>query len=100
VRSKDELKPKAKSGSSSVEAAAPPIADKGEKEIQGVFVIRNGKAVFVPVDTGISGTADIEVTSGLKEGDEVITGSYRVLRTLRNGASVKIDNSRPKKEES
>src|SRR5437763_6593028 len=99
VRTKEELQPKQKPGSSSVQAAAPPIADKGEKEIQGVFVIRSGKAIFVPVETGIAGTADIEVTSGLKEGDEVITGSYRVLRTLRNGTSVKIDNSAPKKQE-
>ncbi len=51
--------------------------------------------------TGISGTTDIEVTNGLKEGDEIVTGSYKVLRTLRNGASVKIDNTAgSKKEES
>ena len=47
----------------------------------------------MPVATGISGTTDIEVTNGLKEGDEIVTGSYKVLRTLRNGASVKMDNS-------
>jgi len=53
------------------------------------------------VTTGISGTTDIEVTGGLKEGDEIVTGSYKVLRTLRNGASVKVDNSvKPKDEES
>jgi HlyD family secretion protein len=45
--------------------------------VQGVFVIRNKKAEFVPVTTGITGTSDIEVLSGLKEGDEVITGSYK-----------------------
>jgi len=67
--------------------------------VQGVFVIRNKKAEFVPVDTGISGTTDIEVTKGLQDGDEVITGSYKVLRTLKPGTSVKIDNSAPKKEE-
>jgi HlyD family secretion protein len=39
------------------------------------------------------------VTDGLKEGDEIITGSYKVLRTLKNGASVKVDNSAPKKED-
>ena len=70
--------------------------------MQGVFVLRNKKdAVFVPVTTGISGTTDIEVLSGLKEGDEIVTGSYKVLRTLRNGASVKVDNTvKPKEEES
>src|ERR1700676_310579 len=88
----------------SVHAAAPvpkEVASKGKKEddLQGVFVIRNKKAVFVPVATGITGTTDIEVLDGLKEGDEVITGSYKVLRTLRPGSSVKIDNSVPKKEE-
>ena len=88
----------------SVHAAAPvpkEVASKGKKEddVQGVFVIRNKKAVFVPVSTGITGTTDIEVLDGLKDGDEVITGSYKVLRTLRPGSSVKIDNSVPKKED-
>ncbi len=64
-----------------------------------MFAIRHKKADFVPVDTGISGTTDIEITKGLQEGDEVITGSYKVLRTLKPGTSVKIDNSTPKKEE-
>ncbi len=83
-------------------AVAAPVDAKAKEELQGVFVISNKKeAVFVPVTTGISGTTDIEVTQGLKEGDEIVTGSYKVLRTLRNGASVKIDNAAtPKKEES
>jgi HlyD family secretion protein len=85
--------------------AAPPAAkevaskNKKDDEVQGVFVIRSKKAMFVPVTTGITGTSDIEVLDGLKEGDEVITGSYKVLRTLRPGSSVKVDNSAPKKEE-
>jgi HlyD family secretion protein len=87
----------------SVHAAAPAkeVASKNKKEdeIQGVFVIRNKKAMFVPVTTGITGTTDIEVTDGLKEGDEVVTGSYKILRTLRPGSGVKIDNTAPKKEE-
>ncbi|MBZ5596944.1 MAG: efflux RND transporter periplasmic adaptor subunit [Acidobacteriia bacterium] len=88
----------------SVEAAAPqkPASkdkDKDKDEIQGVFVVRNHKAEFVPVNTGIAGTTDIEVLSGLKEGDEIVTGSYKVLRTLRPGAGVKVDNTAPKKEE-
>jgi HlyD family secretion protein len=88
----------------SVHAAAPAVqevASKSKKadETQGVFVVRNKKALFVPVNTGITGTTDIEVLDGLKEGDEVITGSYKVLRTLRPGSSVKIDNTVPKKED-
>ena len=62
-------------------------------KLQGVFVIRDKKAQFVPVQTGITGTTDIEVFSGLKEGDEIVTGSYKVLRTMKPGTSVKIDNS-------
>ena len=65
----------------------------------GRFCDSYKKAEFVAVDTGISGTTDIEVTKGVKEGDEVITGSYKVLRTLKPGTSVKIDNSKIKKEE-
>jgi HlyD family secretion protein len=73
-------------------------ADK--KEIQGVFVIRNGKAEFVPVDTGITGVTDIEVTDGVHEGDTIVTGTFKALRSLKPGAPVKIDNSTPKIDES
>jgi HlyD family secretion protein len=64
-----------------------------QKEIQGVFVIRDGKAQFIPVQTGITGTTDIEVTRGIQPGDIIVTGSYSALRTLRPGTRVKIDNS-------
>jgi HlyD family secretion protein len=86
----------------SVQAAGPQkdaTKDKKNEEIQGVFIIRNKKAEFVPVQTGVSGTTDIEVLGGLKDGDEIVTGSYKVLRTMKPGTSVKIDNSAPKKEE-
>src|SRR5581483_9256402 len=53
---------------------------KRDDEFQGVFATRKKKAMFGPVATGITGTTDIEVLDGLKEGDEVITGSYKVLR--------------------
>jgi HlyD family secretion protein len=62
------------------------------KEQQGVFVVKDGKAVFVPVTTGITGQTEIEVLSGLKEGDEIITGSYKTLRTIKTDAKVKVDN--------
>ena len=99
VRTKADLVPK-DSANTGVQAAAPVESAKAKEEIQGVFVIRHKKAEFVPVDTGISGTTDIEVTKGVQAGDEVITGSYKVLRTLKPGTSVKIDNTEPKKEES
>jgi HlyD family secretion protein len=62
-------------------------------------VIRNKKADFVKVQTGITGVTDIEVTNGLKEGDEIVTGSYKALRTLRPNASIKVDNTVPKRDE-
>jgi HlyD family secretion protein len=107
IRTKTQLEQQ-KTASGSVHAAAPVPTEsasnsrdqkKKNDDVQGVFVIRKGKAEFVPVATGITGTTDIEVLDGLKESDEVITGSYKVLRTLRPGSTVKIDNSAPKKEE-
>ena len=75
-------------------SSGPVVAPKPQ---QGVFVLRkeNGKlkAVFVPVTTGIAGTTDIEVTSGLKAGDQIVTGTYRVLRGLKDGTPVKIDTT-------
>src|SRR3569833_2374399 len=55
-----------------------------KEELQGVFVVRNGKAQFRQVATGITGATDVEVVSGLNEGDQLITGSYQVVRTIRN----------------
>ncbi len=79
-------------------AATAPLKNK-KNELQGVFVIRDKKSKFVPVETGIAGATDIEVKGGLQEGDEIVTGSYKILRTLRQGVSVKIDNAAPKKED-
>ena len=64
---------------------------------QGVFVLRshgsNLESVFVPVTTGITGATDIEVMGGLKEGDEIVIGPYKVLRILKNDTKVKRDNA-------
>ena len=103
LRSKDQIDQQ-NNAPGSVHAATPAPAESASKtkkadDVQGVFVVRNKKATFVPVSTGITGTTDIEVLDGVKEGDEVITGSYKVLRTLRPGSSVKIDNTVPKKED-
>ena len=96
IRQKGDLEPKKKGSNTAAEAAAPPnsAAEKAKKEeIQGVFVIAaDNKAEFRKVVTGITGATDIEVTSGLKDGDQIVTGTYQVIRTLRNEASVKVDN--------
>jgi HlyD family secretion protein len=99
IRTQEELDAAEHPGSGVTLAASRPETNAEKKEIQGVFVIRGNKAVFVPVKTGITGTTDIEVTQGLKAGDQIVTGSYSVLRTLKPGATVKIDNSLAKATE-
>jgi HlyD family secretion protein len=106
VRMRKDLEEAAKNakgqGNSGVTLAAPPPASPGDpnkQEIQGVFVVNGKKAVFRPVETGITGVTNIEVTKGLQVGDEIVVGSYKALRTLKPEASVKVDNSAPKKQE-
>jgi HlyD family secretion protein len=99
---KDIEEAKKNGGGSGVTLAAPPPAAAGDPkkdEIQGVFVVNGKKAIFRPVETGIAGVTDIEVTKGLQQGDEIVTGSYKALRTLKPEASVKVDNSAPKKND-
>jgi HlyD family secretion protein len=98
VRQRGELEAKKKDG---VQAAGPAdaAAQKAAKEeIQGVFVVSGDKAVFKKVETGITGSTDIEVVGGLKDGQEIVTGSYKVIRTLRNDARIKVDNKTPTTE--
>ena len=97
VRQKGDLEAKP-AGSTGVAAAtkSDPAAEKAKKEeIQGVFVISGEKAVFRKVETGITGATDIEVLSGLKDGDQIVTGTYQVIRTIKNETQVKVDNKAP-----
>ena len=82
------------------DTASPAASKAAKEEIQGVFVIEGEKAVFRKVETGISGATDVEVLSGLKEGDQIVTGSFKVIRTLRNQARIKVDNTPSAKVES
>jgi HlyD family secretion protein len=101
VRQKGDLEPQKKDANKDSKAPLDPIAEKARKEeVQGVFVVAGEKAEFRKVETGITGAADIEVLKGLNEGDEIITGSYKVIRTLRNDAKIKVDNKAPVKTES
>jgi HlyD family secretion protein len=104
VRTRKDLEDAAKNAKtgSGVTLAAPPPAAAGDPkkdEIQGVFVVNGKKAVFRPVETGITGVTDIEITKGLQQGDEIVVGSYKALRTLKPESGVKVDNSAPKKTE-
>ncbi|MGA8677064.1 MAG: efflux RND transporter periplasmic adaptor subunit [Candidatus Acidiferrales bacterium] len=104
VRTKADIEEAEKGNGGNVTlAASKPLAtgDPQQKiDVQGVFVVHGTKADFVPVTTGITGVTDLEITSGLKDGDEIVIGSYKSLRTLRPGASVKVDNSAPKRDDS
>jgi HlyD family secretion protein len=57
------------------------------------------KVDFKPVETGIQGSTDIEVTSGVNEGDEIVSGPFKVLRNLKLGTKIKVDNSIAKKDD-
>jgi HlyD family secretion protein len=71
------------------EVEAKPTHDKAdEKEIEGVFIVDGNKAVFTPVTTGISDQQNIEIKSGLETDQKVITGSYKTLRSLKDGDKV------------
>lgn len=76
------------------EAQAAALAAKpDQKPEQGVFVIRNNEAVFVPVTTGVTGVDHVQVQSGLQPGDQVVTGPYKALRTMKNHSRIKVDNT-------
>ena len=96
VRQRGDLEAKPAAGSAQAATKLTPAEEKARKEeLQGVFVVSGGKATFRKVDTGITGATDIEVLSGLKDNDEIITGTYQVIRTIRNDAQVKVDNKVP-----
>src|SRR5476649_2794179 len=63
------------------------------KETEGVFVVRDAKAEFVPIKMGIAGDKYFEVLSGLAAGDQVVTGPYNSVRGMADGDLVKIDNN-------
>lgn len=70
------------------DGATVPPADK-PKSLKGVYILDGNKAKFVEVQTGITGESDVQITGGLKEGDQVITGPSRILNTLKEDAVVK-----------
>ena len=78
------------SPSPTVAGSAPtPMTAEKRKDIKGVYLLQGTKAKFVEVTTGITGESDIEILGGVKAGDEVITGPSRVLKTLKDAATVK-----------
>jgi HlyD family secretion protein len=82
-------RPEARPRPSAATAALPKGHER--KEIEGVFVMKDGRAEFVPVKTGIDGEKYFEVLDGLKVGDRVITGPFQSVRAMREGDAVKAD---------
>jgi HlyD family secretion protein len=68
------------------------------KEEEGVFVVRGDTVQFVPVKTGIAGDKYFEVLSGLKEGDQVVTGPFSSVRNLADGEAVKVTPATPARQ--
>ncbi len=68
-----------------------------KKEIEGVYIVKEGRAYFQPVEKGIMGEMMIEIKSGLKEGQEVVVGPYSALRQLKDGILLKIERKSEEK---
>ncbi|MBK9170271.1 MAG: efflux RND transporter periplasmic adaptor subunit [Bryobacterales bacterium] len=100
VRRRGDLEPEPKKEKAPDAPPDPAAVKAAQEEILGVFVLEDGKAQYRKVETGITGATDIEILSGLREGDRIITGSYKTIRTLKNGARVKVDKKKEKKADS
>ncbi len=69
-------------------AGGAPKSGKPQDE-EGVFVNNGGTVKFAPVKTGLSGDSNIEITEGVKEGQQIVTGPFRALREIKDGSKVK-----------
>ncbi len=85
-----EKAPPSPSPTATIAGTAPtPSTGEKPKSIKGVYLLEGNKVRFIEVTTGITGEADIEITSGVKPGMEIVRGPSRVLKTLKDGMSVK-----------
>ncbi|HZI85372.1 MAG TPA: efflux RND transporter periplasmic adaptor subunit [Pyrinomonadaceae bacterium] len=82
------------SGSVAGNTPASPTAEK-PKNLKGVYLLEGNKVRFIEVTTGITGEADIEITSGVQPGMEIVRGPSRVLKTLKDGLAVKRQERKP-----
>lgn len=78
------------SPSATVAGSVPTAASTEKpKNLKGVYILEGNKVRFIEVTTGITGEADIEITSGVQAGMEIVRGPSRVLKTLKDGLAVK-----------
>jgi HlyD family secretion protein len=95
-RSRTAEAPAAQAGSDSASAAE---EKRKQEEIKGVFVMDKGLARFRKVKTGIASDTDFEVSGEIKAGEKVVTGPHRVLRALKPGAKIKVEEAKTKRTE-
>jgi len=76
-------------------AGADKSAPAAQKEEEGVYAVENARVKFQPVGKGITGGMMIEITSGLQDGQDIVTGPYASLRDLKDGVLIKTE---PKKD--
>ncbi|MGQ9702452.1 MAG: efflux RND transporter periplasmic adaptor subunit [bacterium] len=86
-----------------IEILVVPIQAVGKRKIkdkltESIFVVQHGKALLKEVQTGISSDTEIEIISGINEGDTVISGPYRVLSNLKDGSLVEAKEIKKEKE--
>lgn len=79
----------------SASAQPTPLPMDKPKDIKGVYILQGNKVKFVEVTTGITGESDIEITSGLQPGMEVVTGPSRVMKSLKDGTVIKRQERKP-----
>ena len=84
------VRPAPEGGAAAASAAQPDVAERTE-ETEGVFVVRDERAWFVPLETGIAGDRYFEVISGLDAGDQVAIGPFDIVRTLEDGDPVRVN---------
>jgi HlyD family secretion protein len=86
-------KPKRKPKSTEAAAAEEDTVGKKDKELTGLFVVKNGVAKFVPVRTGIASETMIEIMGDVQSGDQVVSGPYKALRELKPDTKVKAESA-------
>ncbi len=75
-----------------------PAKEVGKRDVEGVFVVgKNNKVTFRPVRVGIAGEKYFEVLTGLKEGEDIVGGTYQAIRELKDSAVVRAQKVDPKK---
>ncbi|HEX5965288.1 MAG TPA: efflux RND transporter periplasmic adaptor subunit [Pyrinomonadaceae bacterium] len=83
------------SPSPAIAGSVPAASPEKPKAQKGVYIIEGNKVKFIEVTTGITGEADIEITSGLTTDKEIVRGPSRVLKTLKDGMTVKRQTKKP-----